>query len=62
MKIKNLFLSCFVINSGKIQSLYFSNENRYIEGVSHRLSVTSHTRLFTNNKKLKSLFSHMTPM
>ena len=62
MKIKNLFLSCFVINSGKIQSFYFSNGNRYIEGISHRLSVTSQALLLTNNKKLKSLFSHMTPM
>ena len=46
----------------KIQSLYISNGNRHIEGISHRLSVTSQARLFTNNKKLKSLFSHMTPM
>ena len=46
----------------KIQSLNVSNGNRYIEGISNRLSVTSITRLFTNTKKLKSLFSHKTPM
>ena len=40
----------------KIQSLYFSNGNRYIGGIFHRLSVTSQARLFTDNKKLKSLF------
>ena len=46
----------------KIQSLYISDGNRYIEGISNRLSVTSQARLFTNNKKLRSLFSHMTPI
>ena len=46
----------------KTQSLYISDGNRYIEAISHRLSVTSQARLFTNNKKLRSLFSHMTPI
>ena len=46
----------------KIPSLYISNGNRYIEGISHRLSVTSQARLFESNKKLKSSFSHMRPM
>ena len=45
----------------KIQSLYISNGNRYTEDISRRLSVTSQARLFTNNEKLKSLFSHMKP-
>ena len=40
----------------KIQSLYFSNGNIYIGGIFHRLSVTLQVRLFTNDKKLKSLF------
>ena len=46
----------------KIQSLYISDGNRHIEAISHWLSVTSQARLFTNNKKLWSLFFHMTPI
>ena len=46
----------------KIQNLYISDGNRYIEGISHSLSVPSRARLFTNNKKLRSLFSHMKPI
>ena len=38
----------------KLQTLYFSNGNRYTGGISHRLSVTSSARLFTNNKNLKN--------
>ena len=33
-----------------------------MEGISHRLSVISQGRLFTNNKKLQSMFSHLIPM
>ena len=40
----------------KIQSLYLSHGNSYIGGICHKLSATSQVRLFTNIKKLKSLF------
>ena len=63
IRYKNLFLSSvLLLIIMKLQILYISNGNRYIEGISHRLSVTSQARLFTNNKKLKSLFSYITPM
>ena len=38
-----------------LQSLHFY-ENTYIECISHKLADTLQVRLFTNNKKLKSLF------
>ena len=45
------FEYCHFYELMKRESMYFSNGNRYIGGISHRLSVTLQARLFTNNNK-----------
>ena len=42
IRYKNLFLPSLLVD--EYTKLYFSSGNRYIEGISHRLAVTSQAR------------------